>query len=566
MALQITSDTVVKIVVRRGRNFERLGTILSEGELGYTVDSKRVFIGDSITPGGNVVGNINFGVTTDKTTLISTAQNGDTCRENSANFIFSNGAWITNDPVVYPEASYFYNTSLQYTNNQLRVSPTIVGDGLALDYSVNGNNTINNTIQKTPGQLNFDARYVSLCALSASFYVGNVQNKKVTNNLQATLNADRNVFVNDINTSPYQVQVWARDPSGTTNSLIEAMSGSLVLKGRTGAGLASLSATSNNNPQIQVTGAGRNILLPTVVAQGYNNPGNQIFGVSRFLSSGYFDNDLYVFGTLYANALSTAKTFVSVSSSLSVFDNGTYLETAFIGNGNALNSQNILRVAGNAGAGLQDYLTIKDSPANQGGIIAFNATPGTLNSTYTVQISGSTGIYATGAQGSGSDRVDVTAGTVTLNGGNLSIVGTSSVTLKKGAGGSTDYIDAQGALRVTQDITAFYSDKRLKDIEGVVNNSLDKVKALKGVYYRNNENSKKFGLYSAERKVGVVAQDVQEVLPEVVKPAPFDLDKDGQSKSGENYLTVQYEKLVPVLIEAIKELAVKVEKLEERTK
>jgi hypothetical protein len=566
MALEITSDSVVKIVVRRGRNFEREGTLLSEGEFGYTVDSKRVFIGDSITPGGNPVGSINFGITTDKTTLLATAQNGDTCRENSANYILSNGAWVTNDPVAYQEASYFFNTSLQYTNNQLRVDPSIVGDGLNLDYSVNGNNTISNTIQKTLGQLNFDARYISLCALSASFYVGNVQNKRVGNNLQATLNADKNVFVNDINASPYQIQVWARDPSGTTNSLIEAMSGSLILKGRNGVGLASLSAAGNNNPQIQVTGAGRNILIPTVVNQGYNNPGNQVYGISRFLSSGYFDSDLYVFGTVYANALSTAKTFVSVNSSLSVFDNGTYLETAFIGNGNALNTQNILRVAGNAGAGLQDYFTIKDSPANQGGIIAFNATPGTLNSTYTVQISGSTGIYATGAQGSGSDRVDVTAGTVNLNGGNLTIAGTSSVVLREGTGSATDYVDVQGALRITQDVTAFYSDKRLKDIEGTVDNSLDKVKALKGVYYRNNENSKKFGLYSAERKVGVVAQDVQAVLPEVVKPAPFDLDKDGQSKSGENYLTVQYEKLVPVLIEAVKELASKVEKLEERVK
>jgi len=50
-------------------------------------------------------------------------------------------------------------------------------------------------------------------------------------------------------------------------------------------------------------------------------------------------------------------------------------------------------------------------------------------------------------------------------------------------------------------------------------------------------------------------------MPEVVKPAPFDFAL-GVSTSGENYLTVQYEKLVPLLIESIKELSAKVDKLE----
>jgi hypothetical protein len=60
------------------------------------------------------------------------------------------------------------------------------------------------------------------------------------------------------------------------------------------------------------------------------------------------------------------------------------------------------------------------------------------------------------------------------------------------------------------------------------------------------------------REAGVFAQDVQAVLPEAVKLAPFDNDK-GVSKSGENFLTVKYEKLAPLFIEAIKELNQKVE-------
>jgi len=48
---------------------------------------------------------------------------------------------------------------------------------------------------------------------------------------------------------------------------------------------------------------------------------------------------------------------------------------------------------------------------------------------------------------------------------------------------------------------------------------------------------------------------VADVLPEIVKPAPID----------EKYLTIHYERLVPLLIEAIKELNLKVERLEQGT-
>jgi hypothetical protein len=63
----------------------------------------------------------------------------------------------------------------------------------------------------------------------------------------------------------------------------------------------------------------------------------------------------------------------------------------------------------------------------------------------------------------------------------------------------------------------------------------------------------------------VLAQDVERVLPEAVKPAPFDIttDENGNevSKTGENYKNVLYEKLVPLLIEAIKDLSNEVDVL-----
>jgi hypothetical protein len=64
--------------------------------------------------------------------------------------------------------------------------------------------------------------------------------------------------------------------------------------------------------------------------------------------------------------------------------------------------------------------------------------------------------------------------------------------------------------------------------------------------------------YNARPQVGLSAQDVQEVLPEVISIAPFDTCnlENGEivSKSGQNYLTVSYERMIPLLIECIKEL------------
>jgi hypothetical protein len=119
-----------------------------------------------------------------------------------------------------------------------------------------------------------------------------------------------------------------------------------------------------------------------------------------------------------------------------------------------------------------------------------------------------------------------------------------------------------GAIYATGNITAFFSDKRLKTVSGKIENALDKVGKLSGVYYTFNDTAKSFGYDSDEEQVGVIAQEVEAVLPQIVKAAPFDLDENNNSKSGENYKTVQYDKLVPLLIEAINELQAKVKALE----
>jgi hypothetical protein len=120
-----------------------------------------------------------------------------------------------------------------------------------------------------------------------------------------------------------------------------------------------------------------------------------------------------------------------------------------------------------------------------------------------------------------------------------------------------------GEIRATNQITSYYSDERLKEDIVEITDALEKVMALRGVTYKPNSIAESLG-YKKQNEVGVIAQDVEKVLPEAVKPAPFDImlfENTEISRSGENYKTVQYEKLVPLLIEAIKELNKEVQQL-----
>ena len=116
--------------------------------------------------------------------------------------------------------------------------------------------------------------------------------------------------------------------------------------------------------------------------------------------------------------------------------------------------------------------------------------------------------------------------------------------------------DGDNNMRSYYNIIAYASDQRLK--ENIVNipNALEKVQQLNGVTFDWKEMVKDLGFEpNSVHEVGVLAQQVEAVLPEAVEIAPFDYDwkKPGQSISGEKYLTVKYEKIVPLLIEAIKD-------------
>jgi len=113
-------------------------------------------------------------------------------------------------------------------------------------------------------------------------------------------------------------------------------------------------------------------------------------------------------------------------------------------------------------------------------------------------------------------------------------------------------------IAATGNITAYYSDQRLKTSTGNIENAIDKVMSLDGFTYVENDLARSLGYSNERQQVGISAQQIQAVLPEAVSLAPVDMATDEfsgeiSSKSGENYLTVDYSRIVPLLIEAIKE-------------
>jgi hypothetical protein len=108
-------------------------------------------------------------------------------------------------------------------------------------------------------------------------------------------------------------------------------------------------------------------------------------------------------------------------------------------------------------------------------------------------------------------------------------------------------MSAAGAATFNNNVTAF-SDRRLKSDIQTLENGLEKVEQLRGVTYTRDDN------VDGGQQLGVIAQEVEEVFPQVVLTA----DDERGTKS------VDYGRLTGALIEAVKELSAKVKELEAR--
>ena len=125
--------------------------------------------------------------------------------------------------------------------------------------------------------------------------------------------------------------------------------------------------------------------------------------------------------------------------------------------------------------------------------------------------------------------------------------GTNSTSKTTGTVKVTGGVGIAKTLNVGEDVVAYASsDKRYKDNLQAITNPIDKVKSLTGYTFTWNDKHEQF---NGNNDIGVVAQEVEKILPEIV-----DTRDDG-------YKAVKYEKMVALLIEAVKDQQTQIDDL-----
>ena len=126
-------------------------------------------------------------------------------------------------------------------------------------------------------------------------------------------------------------------------------------------------------------------------------------------------------------------------------------------------------------------------------------------------------------------------------------------------------VQASGSVVAAGNITAFgttfmnVSDERLKENIYDVSGSLNKILDLRPTHFTWKENQK--------QDVGFIAQEVEEIIPEVVETSQGFIDTDGEEKNDiQDMKTISYPKLVPYLVDTIQELTKRIKELEKKVK
>ena len=329
-----------------------------------------------------------------------------------------------------------------------------------------------------------------------------------------------------------------------------------------GAAFVTLNALtpSSNFAGIKVVDSGSTFTTASFIYDGLNN--NWVFEKANVGSS---DTSVAIFGPISTNGLGTELGLTQNKLPKAVSSHGHH-----IGDSNITDTGTLITLGSNttitgtlsatgttlvSGSSQIAYASISSIPAGivsgSGQIdgaslgsnktITVGSTSITLGGTATT-IAGLTSVTSTGFTGAltGNASTATTAGTVTTAAQSaITSVGTLTSLTVSGAT-ATGALTVTGAITATGDITAFFtSDKRHKNNIQTIPNALEKVLKLNGVTWEWNDDVHE--VTKSTPKTGLIAQEVQEVLPEVVKTRD-----DG-------FLALDYSKMMGLMVEAIKE-------------
>lgn len=228
---------------------------------------------------------------------------------------------------------------------------------------------------------------------------------------------------------------------------------------------------------------------------------------------------------------------------------GVHVNSAYIGTLSANNTTYVNgKTEGNLNVNSASYATSAGSATNASA--ATNATYATSAGSATNASAATNATYATSAGSATNATYAGTAGaTTTTNNFQMNSLGVGT-----GASGTA------GEIRATDDITAYYSsDASLKENVTTIENALEIIMQINGVYFDWKEeyiqkHGGEDGYFIRKHDIGVIAQQLEKVLPEVVATR-----KDGIK-------AVKYDRIVALLIEGIKELSNRLEVLENTKK
>jgi hypothetical protein len=616
--INVTSDTVVKIIIRRGTDLDRQNITLYSGELGYTVDTKRLFIGDGVTQGGILVGNTNFGVVNNRDQYSSLAYNGDLAFQNfDANGNADNKLYSFSKINGWTNIHPVYGSPFDYTTGQLIFNPLYLTLDTGTDPTTSSLNIKNNitsytlnvsSISVNSGTILSDPvnliDIVNLNALLSGVRTAETYTRNYVGNNYVPLSGVATVFGTLSSTTSVSVSTLPINNSDLTNklyvdqSIYNSRAGTnayisnrfLYLSGGTltnvGDGQSTVTFIPTNNalPAVSIKQVGSG---PSLVIQDTNRTIPQSFYVDNYGSVGIGvkpptnpNVQLSVLGTISASGTTTIGGNATVGGTLGVTSNATVggnlqidqSNYAAIQLGNNINgrgftitkeSDNTFNVWTNVlGSGVNRF-KIDQSGNTTLAVNGGNVGIGINTPTEKLHVYGGDALIQRtggndGAVFFSNQDTYVYGNTV----GNYLTFGTNNVErMRIDASGRVGIgttipavaLDIVGKIHATDtissdnDIIAFASsDERLKTNIKPIASALEKIDNINGVEYDWNTDLQP--VYNGH-DVGVIAQEIEQVLPEAV------------ITRNDGYKAVNYDKIIPLLLQAIKELKVEVQSL-----